>query len=253
MIRSAAQKADGAITQKNNVRLSVFIPIFNEEKIMKRRIMRIARAVGNISADHEIFIVNDASTDSTPEIARTIEQADERIRLLNYDKGPSRRENLALSFRKATGDIIVSMDIDLMGTLFALPDLINEIISGADIAIGSRYLPSSKSQRKPFRQMISVLYNSLVRWMFGTKIRDHTCGFKAYKKDVILHLVDELGYDASFTRGIFWDAEMLIRAGKEGFAIREIPIRWRERKQSALSFQREIRTIGYILSRWRKL
>jgi len=73
------------------------------------------------------------------------------------------------------------------------------------------------------------------------------CGFKAFKKDVILKLVEDMGYDESLTRGIFWDVELLIRARRHHYTTREIPIWWKERKKSALNVNKEIKTIGYVL------
>ena len=54
------------------------------------------------------------------------------------------------------------------------------------------------------------------------------CGFKAFKREVILTLVEEMGYDKSLKRGVFWDTELLVRAIRHGYKIKEIPILWRE-------------------------
>ncbi len=83
--------------------------------------------------------------------------------------------------------------------------------------------------------------------MFRTGIRDHMCGFKAFKRSVVLKLIDEMGYDTSLRRGVFWDSELLIRAVRHGYKIKEIPIWWRERNKSALFFKREIKSAKYIL------
>ena len=58
------------------------------------------------------------------------------------------------------------------------------------------------------------------------------CGFKAFKRKVILTLVEEMGYDKSLKRGVFWDTELLVRAIRHGYKIKEIPILWRERKKA---------------------
>jgi len=228
-------------------KVSVFIPIFNEERIIDRDIRMLDYVIRKIPVDYEIFIVNDASKDKTQIIAEKIKQSHKKVMLLNYELGPTRRENLAQSFKKATGDIIAFVDIDLIASFRFLQDLIDQIILGYDIATGSRYAVGSKIKRKPFRLFISLLYNAFIGFLFRTHIRDHMCGFKAFKRDVILQLVDELGYDRSLKRGVFWDTELLVAAQRRGYKIKEIPIWWRERNKTALYFKREIKTLTYIL------
>jgi hypothetical protein len=238
---------------KRKHKVSVFIPIFNEEKIIDRDIKAIDYMLNKIPVDYEIFIVNDASTDKTKLISEQIGRTNKRAILINYEIGPMRRENLAQSFKKAGGDIIAFVDIDLIMSLRFLPDLIDQIILGYDIVTGSRYAAGSKLKRIPFRFFISILYNAWIRLVFKTNIRDHMCGFKAFKRDVILKLVDEMGYDRSLKRGVFWDTELLVRARSHGYKIKEIPIWWRERKKSALYFKREIKTAMYIFKYIMKL
>lgn len=230
-----------------NHKVSIFIPIFNEEGLIDKSIRMVSYVIRKLAAEYEIFIVNDGSRDRTKVIAEKIEQATRGVTLLNYERGPTRRENLAQSFKRAQGDIVVFVDIDLIASLRFLSDLIEQVISGCDIVTGSRYTVGSKIKRKPFRLLLSLLWNGCIRFLFRTDIRDHMCGFKAFRKDVILKLVEEMGYDESLTRGIFWDVELLIRAQRHNYTTREIPIWWKERKKSALNLNKEIKTIGYVL------
>lgn len=228
-------------------KISVFIPVFNEAKIIDRDIKTIEYVIRRIPFEYEIFVVNDASVDKTKLIVEKIKQVNKKVKLLNYRVGPTRRENLAQSFKEANGDIIIFIDIDLVASLRFISDLIDQIILGYDIVTGSRYLVTSQVTRKPFRLIISLFYNALIRGVFRTKIHDHMCGFKAFKRDVILKLVDEMGYDLTLKRGIFWDTELLLRALEHGYTIKEIPIWWNERNKSALSFKRDISSAAYIL------
>ena len=230
----------------NKYKISVFIPIFNEEKIIDRDVKLIDYMIKKLPVDYEIFVVNDASTDKTKEITEKIGILNRKVILHNYTIGPTRRENLAQSFKKANGDIIIFVDVDLITSLRFLPDLIDQIALGYDVVTGSRYAVGSKLKRKPTRLLTSLIYNALVRVIFKTGTRDHMCGFKAFKKEVILKLIEEMGYDKSLKRGIFWDTELLIRAKDHGYKIKEIPIWWNERKKTALYFKREIQTIKYI-------
>lgn len=228
-------------------KVSIFIPVFNEEKIIDRDVKAIDYIIKNFPLEYEIFIVNDASKDKTEVMAKKIEYANRRVTLLSYDIGPTRRENLAQSFRKAGGDIIAFVDIDLLSSLRFLPDLIDQVRAGYDIVTGSRYVRGSRIKRKPFRLVVSILYNSFIRLLFRTNIHDHMCGFKAFKREAILTLVEEMGYDKSLKRGIFWDTELLVRAVKHGYKIKEIPIWWKERNKSALYFRREVKSLFYAL------
>ena len=120
------------------------------------------------------------------------------------------------------------------------------MIEGEDIVIGSKYVAGAKMKRRPFRLFTSYVYNVCAGFLFKTHIRDHLCGFKAFKRDVILKLVDEMGYDKSLRRGIFWDTELLIRAHRHGYSIKEVPIKWTEGVKSNLYFKREIKLLIYI-------
>lgn len=230
----------------NRHKISVFIPVFNEERIIDRDIKTIDYMINKIPVNYEIFIINDASDDRTGMISEKIEHLNRKVKLLNYDIGPTRRENLAQSFKYATGDILCFVDVDLITSLRFLPDLIEQVVLGYDIVTGSRYVRNSKLKRKLFRLIISIIYNFFIRLVFNTGISDHMCGFKAFKRNVILKLLDEMGYDKSLKRGIFWDTELLIRSRSHGYKVKEIPIWWRERNKTALSFKREIRALWYI-------
>ncbi|NQU94776.1 MAG: glycosyltransferase [Candidatus Omnitrophica bacterium] len=122
-------------------KISIFIPVFNEERIIERDIKALDYVIKKIPVEYEIFIVNDSSKDRTKIIAKKIEQSNSKVTLLNYEINPTRRENLAQSFKKASGDIIAFVDIDLIASLRFLPELINQIILGYDIATGNCRTP----------------------------------------------------------------------------------------------------------------
>jgi glycosyltransferase AglD len=236
-----------------NYRVSVFVPIFNEEGTLKRSIQTIEYIIKKIPVEYEIFIVNDASRDQTELISRVVERSSRKVTLLNYDFGPTRRENLAQSFKHASGEIIAFVDVDAIKSLRFLRDLVEQVIAGYDLVTGSRYLAGSRIKRSFFRLSVSRVYNFFIRLIFRTRISDHMCGFKAFRRSVILRLVEEMGFDRTLRRGVFWDTELLVRAIRHGYKIKEIPIWWNERYESKLYFKREIRSAGYILDFIRKI
>jgi hypothetical protein len=226
------------------MKLSVFIPVYNEENTIKENISRILDTLKSTDRKFELLVVNDASTDNTLKTLREISG----IKIINYTNGPTRRENLAKSFASAHGDIIMFMDADLSVDLRHVNRLIEEIENGADISIGSRYM-GIRSTRSVKRLLISMIYNKIIGLFFDSHIKDHNCGFKAFNKKV-LPLIKEMGFDMN--RGWFWDAELLIRAQKKGHIVKEFPVSWHHGKKSSFKIKKEIRMIPYIISlKWK--
>lgn len=230
---------------------SVFVPCYNEEKRLKRNILCIYTALRELKKPFELIIVDDGSTDTTQIIGKQLAKKYQEIHYQFYTNGPSRRENLGKAFRTAKGRIIAFMDLDLSADLSALTILFSSIEKGNSIAIGSRY-KDQKAERSLFRLLISGVYNLFMRAYFGSSLKDHQCGFKAFDRKILFVLLDEIGYDSKFVRGWFWDTELLLRAQKKGFSIDEFPVIWREGKESTFSFGRELKMVPYVLRlKWR--
>ena len=228
--------------------ISVFIPCYNEEMRLEKNILTIYKALKNLKKQFELIIVDDSSSDKTGEIGKALAKKYKEIKYQYYDNGPSRRENLAKAFRTAKGEIITFMDLDLSADLSSFSRLI-ESIETHDISIGSRY-KDKQAQRTLKRFIISICYNIFMRIYFSSKIKDHQCGFKAFKKTVLIPLLDEMGYEK--TRGWFWDVELLVRAQKKKYSIDEFGVNWYEGKLSTFNIQRELKMLPYILKlRWR--
>ncbi len=140
------------------------------------------------------------------------------------------------------------MDMDIPVDLDSLKKLINSVKNSYDLSTGSRYLYRSTVKRSLWRHAISIIYNLFMKFYFGSMIKDHQCGFKAFKRNVILKLIDKLGYDSKFKRGWFWDVELLIRAQKYGYNIYEFPVQWKAGEKSTFNIKRELKMIPYILA-----
>lgn len=195
----------------------------------------------------EMMVAEDGSTDRTPEIAAKMAKADPRIRVISTKKRIGRGASLANAIRSAKGEIVIYMDADLAADIKHLPQLIREIESGSDITTGSRLLPGSKViGRRSIRDIASKGYNLLLRILFSTRIRDHQCGFKAFRKSSVLPILAQVK-DTHW----FWDSELLIRAQKEGLKATEFPIMWTDRKESTVRLQSDILNMGLAAIRLR--
>ncbi len=242
-----AEKRKIPMRLKTDIKISYFIPIFNEANIIRREIKALQYVLRRLPYQSEIFIINDSSPERTLEISDQIAKGNQTIKLLNYPLGPTRRENLGKSFFEATGDIVLFFDMDMVASLRFIPDLIDGILEGNDLVIGSRYMPNGQVKRKWYKWLVSRPVNLIASWIFNTKVKDHFSGFKAFRVDVIKDLMGGMGYDESLTRGSFWDVELLLRAKNKNYRIKEIPIWWKEKKKSGLNFKREWLAFVYMI------
>jgi len=244
----ASPGADSLV--KRPYSLSLFVPVYNcEPRQLIRNVACIHEFVGRHWSSFEIIIVDDNSSEAT---RKAIEQAvlQSGVSVIRYPEGPSRRENLASSFSRSNYEVLSFIDIDLATPLPFLPLLTDAIHKGYDIVVGSRGR-GIKPTRQFSRRIISSMYNAFLKWMFRSRIADHTCGCKAFRKNAIVQLVEDMGADRSAARGWFWDAEMLIRAQHAGMRIAELPVEWRAASCSTFLLSREIKLIPYAVSFWR--
>lgn len=233
-------------TRREALDLSVVIPCFNEAEIVADHLRRVLELLRASPWRFEILVADDASSDDSADLAMTLGAPE--VRVLRYRDGPSRRENLALALREAAGEIVAYMDMDLSSGLDRFDELVRSVAERrCDIAVGSRYLADSVTKRSPLRAAYSRAYNISVRWLFGSRVRDHQCGFKAMRRQTCLRLLDEMGYDGTFRRGWFWDAELLVRAQRAGLRVLEVPVHWAAARQSSFRLGQEIRVIRYML------
>ncbi len=227
--------------------ISVVLPCYNEREILADHVGRVRACLAGAGWDFEILISDDSSTDGTGEIADGLKS--DTVRVFHYSNGPSRRENLGVTFQEARGDILVYMDMDLSTSLDDLPSLVGAVQSGKyDMAVGSRYQDGAVIRRTASRLIYSLVYNKTIRILLGSRILDHQCGFKAFRREVLFDLLKDMGYDSHFTRGWFWDAELLVRAQRKGYRILEMPVHWTSAAKSSFNMRRELKVLPYM---WR--
>ena len=225
------------------IKYSLFIPCYNEAKCIKKNVLQVFHAMNNFNKNFEIIVVDDCSTDNTPEILDSI--SNKKIKVIHYTgKKPTRRENLIRSFIQAKGEIIAFLDADMSTDLRDLPNLLNGCES-FDVCIGNRYDKKSIINRSSKRYFISKCLNLVTKLAYPTGLSDHFIGFKAFKKPVILDLLKKTGVGIP-NRGMWWDGEMLIQARVSKYSIKPIPVKWHEGKQTNLNFQRDFKMLKYI-------
>jgi glycosyltransferase involved in cell wall biosynthesis len=219
------------------MKLNVTIPVFNEERRLERGIRRLAPFVAEqMRCDYELVIADNASTDGTAEIARRLAAEFPCVRVVRLE-AKGRGGALRHGWSTSDAEVCSYMDVDLSSDLESFPELVRTVASGeADLAIGSRLLQSGCTQRSWQREVLSRGYNGLLRAAFGVQFSDAQCGFKALSRRVaqtLLPLVENNHW--------FFDTELLVLAERAGFRIRDLPVRWREDRDSTVKV---LRTVG---------
>jgi glycosyltransferase involved in cell wall biosynthesis len=202
--------------------LSLILPVYNEKDALSRKLKRIVRELMNLGDRYEIIIAEDGSTDGTYPIARRLSRIYDNIRISHSDNRLGKGLAVKRALSIARGDKIAYMDIDLSPDITSLGDIIR-YLNRYEIVIGSRLVKRGMVRRSRRRYLFSVSYNLLIRILFRSGIRDHQCGFKAFRRNVILNLASQTNNDRWF-----FDTEILVRAQRRGYSIKELPIRWSE-------------------------
>ncbi|MDH7510560.1 MAG: glycosyltransferase family 2 protein [Methanolinea sp.] len=228
--------------------VTVVIPVYNDRESLSVAIPRSLKAMGSVASTFELIVAEDGSTDGSALVVREWESRDNRVRLLHNDERLGRGKALSRAFSAARGDIVCYYDVDLATDLAHLPDLVRAIREGYDIATGSRLLPESRIDRSGSRELASRTYNFLVRTILGSRVYDHQCGFKAFRKARLLSLLPEVR-DTHW----FWDTEVLVRAQRRGYTVKEFPVRWREGRGTTVK-RKDVYQMGKaILRLWWQL
>jgi len=228
--------------------VSVILPVFNDRPALERAIPESIAALSEITDTFEVIVAEDGSTDGSAEFVQAWHERDSRVILLHADERLGRGRALNRAIESASQSIICYYDVDLATDLTHLPELVGAIRDGADIATGSRLMPESKTIRSGGREITSRGYNLLVRLLLGSKLFDHQCGFKAFRKERIHNLIPEIQ-----ATHWFWDTEVLVRGQRKGYRIAEFPVVWRQGPGTTVRFKDIFSMGSQILGLWWQL
>jgi len=216
--------------EQKKQKISIVIPVYNEEAIIGRTIAALRDfCEKNLqNYDWKIIIADNNSADRTAEMAKKLEK--ESAGKIIYKFIPRKGKGLAIreSWKSFGADFYIFMDADMATDLSALPVLIKELENGDDLVIGSRFIKDSSAKRTLARKITSKVFSLLTRLMFGLKIKDYPCGFKGANKNVINKILPLVENNA-----FFFDTELVIRSAAEEMKIKEIPVIWQDRDKTA--------------------
>jgi glycosyltransferase involved in cell wall biosynthesis len=195
--------------------VSLVIPMYNEELNIEHAVAAARESLEKYASDHEIIIVDDASTDASPRIVARLAAEDPHVRVLRHEKNRKLGGTLRTGFGAATKDLVFYMDADIPFD----PDVLGRAVramelTGADMIAAYRHDRTMEGFK---RGVYTLVYNWLIGVLFGWPHRDINFSFKLMKREVLDAI--ELRSEGSLI-----DAELVVKAKNRGFTIQQIGI-----------------------------
>ncbi|HSH73291.1 MAG TPA: glycosyltransferase family 2 protein [Methylophilaceae bacterium] len=163
------------------VRLSIVVPLYNEEDNVFLLYQAIKSALEGKVRHYEIVLIDDGSSDATFRRAASLVETDSRVRVVLFRRNYGQTAAMAAGIKTARGDVIVTMDGDLQNDPSDIPKLLALIEDGYDIAVGWR-----RKRKDDFaRVFISQIANRIMARVMGVAVRDSGCSLKAYRASLI--------------------------------------------------------------------
>src|SRR3990170_8492467 len=166
-------------------KISLIVPAHNEEENLEILIEKLVPVLEQHeeTQNYEIVIVNDNSTDRTPDIINEYASNNTRIKTAHRNSLPGFGNALKEGFRNATGDIVIPVMGDLSDDPEDIPKLVRKIKEDYDIAYGSRFTEGGTTDGYPPAKMVANrAFNNIVRLLFGIGHKDITNAFQPYRK-----------------------------------------------------------------------
>jgi glycosyltransferase involved in cell wall biosynthesis len=222
--------------------LSVFFPAYNDSGTIASMVIRAVRAAATLTPDYEVIVVDDGSSDATPEIVDELARTYPAVRVVHHATNRGYGGALQTGFRSATKELIFYTDGDAQYDPAELTALWDKMGPDADLVNGYKI-----SRSDPFhRIVIGRVYHHIVSIMFGLKVRDVDCDFRLMRRAIFERI------DLEKTSGVIC-LEMMKKIQDAGFRIVEVPVHHYHRafgKSQFFNFRRIAKTGIDVLRLW---
>jgi dolichol-phosphate mannosyltransferase len=218
-------------------RVLVVVPTYNEVDNARPLAERLLALPNQL----DVLYVDDNSPDGTGNVADEIAAAEPRFHVIhrteNRGYAPSSRAGLTWGLEQGF-DTVCTMDGDLSHDPEALPGMLERVVAGAGLVIGSRYTDGGGLQVdwSPMRRAVSELGSAYARLMVGTPVKDCTSGYRCYSADTLR----QIDFEGLFSDGYSFLIEMLAAVAKTGARVEEFPIVYVDRRHGESKISRGI-------------
>lgn len=217
-------------------KITIVIPIYNEEGILRSSVVDLIDRLKPFNVRYELLLAENGSVDATREICAELEKKFPEVR--HFSVGSPGNGNYGLALRKgildAAGEYVICDEIDLCDTDFYARAL--EVLDSrsADLVIGSKLADGARDERPLLRHAGSLVINGMLRVALGFKGTD-THGLKAFRRSVLAPVAESCIVDKDL-----FASEFVIRAERAGVAIREIPVRIKEKRDPSIHLLKRV-------------
>ncbi len=203
--------------QTSSPQISIILPTYNEAGNIEPLMERTLAALGDYPGGVEVVVVDDDSPDGTWRLVAAKAEADPRVRLIHRTAESGLTSAIQRGIHEARGDYIGWMDCDLSMPPEAWPRLAEALAYGADMAVGSRYVAGGADVAHSFSgRLLSRIINLASGLLLAWSIKDYTSGFILGRR-ALFERIDLRGDYGEYC------IDMLYRAKRAGFIIRELP------------------------------
>ena len=213
--------------------LTIVIPVYNEEEILVEAVSELLGGLDELGWDYQLILAENGSDDRTAELGRELAAGNSSIEVLSTGE-----PNYGLALRQgilaARGEFVICDEIDLCDLDFygrAVPLLIER---RADMVVGSKAMPGAHDTRPVFRRVATRVINTMLRIAVDFRGSD-THGVKAFRREPLLPVVRECVIDKDL-----FASELVVRAGRAGLEILEIPVEVSEKRRPAIRLMRRV-------------
>ena len=213
---------------------TICLPTYNERENLESMLRALA------PHGVRVLVIDDNSPDGTGELADRLAQELDFVSVLHRDKKEGLGPAYLAGFRRALADgadYVLEMDCDFSHDPADVPRLIAAVEGGADLALGSRYVPGGGTENWGLaRRFVSAGGSLYARALLGLRIRDLTGGFKCYRRAVL----ERIDLDAIHSKGYAFQIEGTYRTIRAGFDVVEVPITFIDRTAGQSKMSRTI-------------
>lgn len=208
-----------------DLRLSVVVPVYNETLRMGQHLPELLAYLHAQDYPYEIVVVDDGSTDGTPELAERLLAEEARARVLAQPRNRGKGHALKMGMLAAEGRYVLFTDADLSTPPAELDKFWSWLEEGYDVVIGSRKMPGANivKHQSRWRESLGKVFTWLTNHIATKDISDVTCGFKCFTQDAARTL-----FGLSVIDDWSFDAEILFLAQRFRYRIKEVPVTWHD-------------------------